>query len=192
MEKDEWMIHELAELAGVTVRTIRYYTIEGLLPPPLMRGKFACYTQAHLRRLELIRQLKDAYLPLREIRQTMSGLSDEEVQERLNARAEQIDLTTPLPPAPADDKSSAMDYIARLMGRQAELRTPGSSSQPKPPGLHQLPPAVKAVEQTWRRVELAPGIEVHIRQPFAPLAPHEVQSILNHVRNLLQSSGGTP
>ena len=76
MEEEKFLIHELAEKAGVTVRTIRYYTNEGLLPQPEASGKYAYYSAAHLNRLELIRRMKDAYLPLREIRQTLVRLSD--------------------------------------------------------------------------------------------------------------------
>ncbi len=71
------LIHELAERAKTTVRTIRYYTDEGLLPQPVMQGKYAYYTPNHIQRLELIQRLKNSYLPLKEIRQIMLSLSDE-------------------------------------------------------------------------------------------------------------------
>jgi DNA-binding transcriptional MerR regulator len=71
MTTEELLIHELAEKAGVSVRTIRYYIEEGLLPPPTYEGKYSFYSTAYLDRLELIRRLKDSYLPLREIREIM-------------------------------------------------------------------------------------------------------------------------
>src|SRR4030043_2475810 len=83
MPQDKYLIHELAKLAGTTVRTIRYYTDEGLLPQPEYDSKYAYYSSSHLRRLEFIRLLKDAYLPLREIRQIMLSIKDDEDQRRM-------------------------------------------------------------------------------------------------------------
>jgi DNA-binding transcriptional MerR regulator len=82
-DQEEYLINELAQRAGVTVRTIRYYTDQGLLPTPDTRGKYATYNRGHLLRLELIRQMKEAYLPLREIREIIQTLSDEEMRQRL-------------------------------------------------------------------------------------------------------------
>jgi DNA-binding transcriptional MerR regulator len=64
-------IAELARRAGVTPRTIRYYVTEGLLPAPAGQGQRRAYGLAHLDRLEAIRELKAAYLPLHEIRRRL-------------------------------------------------------------------------------------------------------------------------
>ena len=70
----------------MSVRTVRYYIAEGLLPPPEGSGPGSSYTQGHLDRLRLIQRLKEAYLPLKEIRRRLSGLSDDEVRSLLAAR----------------------------------------------------------------------------------------------------------
>ena len=51
-------VDELAERTGATVRTIRYYQSEGLLPAPERRGREARYGAAHLERLLLIAALQ--------------------------------------------------------------------------------------------------------------------------------------
>ncbi len=75
-----YTIGELAEATGTTPRTIRYYTAEGLLPPPDTRGRYALYGQEHIDRLQLIARLKDAYLPLGEIKARMEQLSPQRDQ----------------------------------------------------------------------------------------------------------------
>jgi DNA-binding transcriptional MerR regulator len=76
MEPQEGLlIGELARLAGVTPRTIRYYTSEGLLPAPTTRGKYARYSGEHLRLLRLIAGLKEEYLPLSAIRERLATMS---------------------------------------------------------------------------------------------------------------------
>ncbi|MDP9366568.1 MAG: MerR family transcriptional regulator, partial [Chloroflexota bacterium] len=72
-------LKELTEAAGVSVRTVRYYIAEGLLPPPAGAGPGSHYTAAHLDRLRLIARLKAAYLPLKEIRRRLAGQDDAEV-----------------------------------------------------------------------------------------------------------------
>jgi DNA-binding transcriptional MerR regulator len=74
---------ELTEAADVSVRTVRYYIGEGLLPPPEGAGPGSNYTAGHLDRLRLIQRLKAAYLPLKEIRRRLSGLDDEDVRALL-------------------------------------------------------------------------------------------------------------
>ena len=60
-------IGELAERAGVTTRTIRYYESLGLLQPAERDGGFRYYTDDALRRLHKIDALKKLGLSLEEI-----------------------------------------------------------------------------------------------------------------------------
>lgn len=55
---DELTVDNLAARAGVTVRTVRFYSSRGLLPPPRLRGRVGFYGADHLIRLELIRDLQ--------------------------------------------------------------------------------------------------------------------------------------
>jgi DNA-binding transcriptional MerR regulator len=53
-----WRIDELAQKAGLTVDTIRYYAREGLLRPPVKQGRNRLYGTEHLERLERICELR--------------------------------------------------------------------------------------------------------------------------------------
>jgi DNA-binding transcriptional MerR regulator len=61
-------IDELAQRAGLTVDTIRYYAREGLLQPPVKQGRNRLYGQEHLDRLDRIRDLRDQRFSLAAIR----------------------------------------------------------------------------------------------------------------------------
>lgn len=52
-------IDELAQRAGITVDTIRYYHREGLLPNPERVGRHALYSARHVERLERIHELRE-------------------------------------------------------------------------------------------------------------------------------------
>ncbi len=73
-------IGELARRCGVTVRTVRYYIEEGLLPPPPRRGKYGEFDEGYVSRLLLILRLKEERLSLRAIRERLAeiGLAQEE------------------------------------------------------------------------------------------------------------------
>ena len=56
-EKREYRMEELARLAGITVRTLRFYRERKLLPPPRREGRIAWYDDHHLARLRTISAL---------------------------------------------------------------------------------------------------------------------------------------
>ena len=111
---------ELTEAADVSVRTVRYYIAEGLLPPPEGSGPGSAYSQGHLDRLRLIQRLKEAYLPLKEIRRRLSGLSDDEVRSLLAADDNRAAPVTPPASEMLYDESlaGARDYLALLESRE--------------------------------------------------------------------------
>lgn len=176
-------INELATRAGVTTRTIRYYVEQGLLPAP-ERGRPAEYTEDHVQRLDLIRRLKEQYLPLEEIRAMLQRLDRKEIEQVL----------APAPPvAAARARTSAVDYIADVLGRgatreklkmqlppvmappPASLPPDWAPPAPVPPAPVTVPPApplqtlappqylpaTESAPTTWQRVPLAPGVELH-------------------------------
>ncbi|MEU2541714.1 MerR family transcriptional regulator [Streptomyces iakyrus] len=76
-----WSIGELAERAGATVKTVRFYSDQGLLPEAARSsGGHRRYGSQALERLHLIRSLRALDLPLPEIRRV---LDDEEAAGRV-------------------------------------------------------------------------------------------------------------
>ena len=56
-ERREYRMEELARLAGITVRTLRFYRERKLIPPPRREGRIAWYDDQHLARLRTITAL---------------------------------------------------------------------------------------------------------------------------------------
>lgn len=56
-ERREYRMEELARLAGITVRTLRFYRERKLIPPPRREGRVAWYDDQHLARLRTITAL---------------------------------------------------------------------------------------------------------------------------------------
>ena len=75
-DHQRYSLTELANLAGVSVRTVRYYQSQGLLSSSGTSGPGAKYGEAHLDRLRLIRRLQREHLPLAEIRRQLDEMDD--------------------------------------------------------------------------------------------------------------------
>lgn len=68
-------VDELAARAGVTVRTVRFYSSRGLLPPPVIgRRRVGRYSQEHLARLALIEELQHQGMTLAAIERRLGQL----------------------------------------------------------------------------------------------------------------------
>src|SRR5690606_26194309 len=67
-------IGELARATGLSVRTIRYWSDEGALPPVARSsGGYRLYDAAAAARLELIRTLRELGLSLADVRRVLAG-----------------------------------------------------------------------------------------------------------------------
>ena len=64
-------IDEVARAAGMTVRNVRAHQSRGLLPPPIVRGRTGYYTQDHVARLQLIRDMQAEGFNLEAIRRVL-------------------------------------------------------------------------------------------------------------------------
>ena len=71
-------VDELAARAGVTVRTVRFYSTKGLLPPPVIGPRrVGRYGRGHLARLALIEELQRQGMTLAAIEREWQLLSGE-------------------------------------------------------------------------------------------------------------------
>lgn len=74
-EEPTLTIDELAARAGITVRTVRFYSTKGLLPPPVIGPRrVGHYGQEHLARLALIEELQHQGMTLAAIERYMEQL----------------------------------------------------------------------------------------------------------------------
>jgi DNA-binding transcriptional MerR regulator len=70
-----YAIGDLADLGGVSRRTVRYYVQEGLLPTPHGVGRGNHYGPEHLEQLLEVKTLQEAGRTLDEIRRTLTRKS---------------------------------------------------------------------------------------------------------------------
>ena len=81
-------VDQLAQRSGISVRTIRFYAGNGLLPPPELRGRLGLYRPDHLARLELISELTGLGFTLAAVEGFLCSLpSDLDVEQLVLQRA---------------------------------------------------------------------------------------------------------
>ncbi len=201
-------LDELCTLASVTVRTVRYYIVEGLLPAPTGHGATARYTQEHLDRLLVIGAMKERYLPLREIRRTLDAMSAREISETAGLIRQQTEATdgdtrpdlddavasSPMlqapPPVPEhrlgarmmmEPPSSAADYIADVLDRDHRQGRQGRAVRIRPPAAE--PDAI-----TWRRVPITAEAELLIEEETYTRRREQIESLVAWAQRILNGT----
>jgi DNA-binding transcriptional MerR regulator len=118
---DDYTLADLARMAAVTPRTVRYYLAQGLLPSPDAAGPATRYGAGHLARLRLIRRLQRDHLPLAEIRERLEQMTDDEVVSALATLDASPASQASLAPAHLGDGEEATAFVRGLM-EEAQVR----------------------------------------------------------------------
>lgn len=79
--KSNYSISDLEKHTGLTRRTIHYYTKEKLIPSPDGMGGGAKYSEEHLLRLQLIKEMQKSHLKLSGIREALDAMSLAEMNQ---------------------------------------------------------------------------------------------------------------
>ena len=149
-------MQDLCDRSGIPVRTIRFYITERLLAGPEGRGSATFYTDEHLIRLLLIREMSLLRLPLVEIRERLERVSSAELGQMLS------DMELRSRSEAATNSGSPKEYISAMLTRVREQR---GAYEPSPAPLAQSPLASTASPRDlWRRIRLRPGVELHVSQ----------------------------
>jgi DNA-binding transcriptional MerR regulator len=142
--KTGWTLRELAALVGVAPRTLRLYLKSGVLPTPAFKGSATRYQRPHVVRVVAARRLMATK------KQTLAA-----IYSRLQAlSAKELDslATNGLPPGP----------LATALGMQH------ASAARAPASLTVADGSVIGGRPRWTRLELALGLELHLRDDASP------------------------
>ena len=190
MSKDGVTINELSKMANVTVRTIRFYTDEGVLDEPAGRDRYARYTRKHYLQLCAAKQLKERFLPLRVIRDQIAPLNEPELERLAGPVPHEFEQR--FSEAAMEHELSEHVYAAAELRRQTlprnQLRTmdilsPVVYSMSTAPALQQESVMFSEMNDTdlaadailrkqasatlgdvWHRITISPTMELHVRE----------------------------
>ena len=158
----DFTLKELADGAGEKERTVRYYQQLGLLRQPGQIGAGAHYDEDDRLRLRLIRQLQGEGRTLTEIGAHFATLDENSLRDE------------------ALRHGSALDYVRSVLGESVPTYVV-NASQPAPA------PAAPETAQ-WERIEVAPGIELHVKHPITSARRRIIAAYLARARNDLEGT----
>ncbi|GAA5049713.1 MerR family transcriptional regulator [Nocardia callitridis] len=115
-ERREYRSTELAEEAGVPVRTLRYYQERGLLPPPRKEGRNGWYNDIHLERLRLITDLLARGYRLDGIEELINAASEGRALSDLIG----FESAATVPWAPAAPVQTSFEALREQFGDQVD------------------------------------------------------------------------
>lgn len=135
-------------------RTIRYYLAEGLIQTPEEKqGTASVFSYLHLLQLLTVKKLQAEHLPIRKIRELVAGKSEQELETLIGVRG------------PSGKKTEAKRYLESLLA-SASSPPPRETAAAAPPPSQDF----AAAPHSWQRVEIEPGLELHVRSDYSPPA----------------------
>lgn len=199
-DSEGYSLSDLTRLTDVTPRTVRYYVSEGLLPPPVAAGRRSYYSESHLHRLRLIGIMKDAFLPLKEIRRRLQEMDDAEVLAAID------DLRDEDPhgrPAMQEELAPRLDETLSRFANEAPLEpqtwpfvanSPGEYNEPVPQEpAWRLPRPIKPARHephpstTWRKLEIGDSAEFLIEERLYQRRREQIDALIVWAQRILDA-----
>jgi DNA-binding transcriptional MerR regulator len=117
MAANLYSMQQLEAATGVTMRTLRQWIRLRLLPKPVGRGRGARYDQRHLVRAQVVLALRTKREPLRQIRQRIAELSEEQLGALVPAKPRATDATgVPIAPPEPSYPSNKWEVVYLMDG----------------------------------------------------------------------------
>lgn len=164
-------------------RTVRYYLTEGLVSPAEEKqGTASVFSYRHLLQLLVVKKLQSEHLPIRKIRDLVLGRTERELERLLGTEGSGVAA-----------KNEALSYLEKLLMNPAPLSSPAPQTLPQAQSLESLAsPAPLATQSstaglsggTWSRIELEPGLELHVHDQYQP--PREAKGLRRLTQALLR------
>jgi DNA-binding transcriptional MerR regulator len=177
-----------------------------LLPPPVAAGPRSYYSEIHLQRLRLIGFMKDAFLPLREIRRRLQELGDDEIEDAIaefNAERGEENGQLQLDRQPEtryEIRESAIPQTPELPREPLEPQTwPFIASQPNADPVRQepawrLPRPIKSARHephnstVWRKLEIGESAEFLIEERLYQRRKEQVDALVVWAQRILDGT----
>jgi DNA-binding transcriptional MerR regulator len=166
----------------VTPRLVRHYTSQGLLDEPIKQGRNAVYTYRHLLQTLIVRRLLvEGYgasaidnLVVMQDNQQLEALLQGGVQLAIKPTNPALGFLQQIQQRQSISPLESMEMKSTQMPSNSSQKLAHSTATPKSSTTH------------WYRLEVLPGLEIHIRDDFIhPNSFQEQQNLIQHITQQL-------
>jgi DNA-binding transcriptional MerR regulator len=186
-----------------TLRTLRFYVAQGLMDKPLAyENRTALYGYRHLLQVVVIKCLQANHIPIRKIREVLQGRSNAELEQLLelptggvsaeeSALPDSPSIPAHSPPVAPGQKYYGSDLASPLLRGILQSRSSSHLAGPQQriaaleakPRFAEPPPK----PNSWRRLEVEPGVEIHLREDFRLQPGSQLEVLLTRIKHLLKT-----
>ena len=160
-------------------RTIRYYLSEGLIQPAdEKQGTASVFGYLQLLQLVAVKKLQAEHLPIKKIRQLVAGKDEQQLENLLGVTSSSTRKS---------DETEAKRYLESLLAPSMSLSSPARMSHLQDEASPMRAPAPRSEDPvSWQRVEIEPGLELHIRSDYKPPASGaKTRGLAERIKSLL-------
>ena len=158
----------------VTPRLIRHYNTQGMLDEPDKEGREARYTYRHLLQILVVRRLLAEGYASHVIGNLATSKRNDELEALLQGGV-QMEITVANP---------ALAFLHQIQERESMH----SSSHTIRSAVRAKAPVTQPEATQWTRLEIMPGLELHISSDFPyPNSSREQRNLWQHIRQELES-----
>jgi DNA-binding transcriptional MerR regulator len=160
-------------------RTIRYYIAEGLIQATdEKQGTSSVFSYLNLLQVVAVKKLQAEHFPIRKIREVVAGKSEQELETLLGIGQES-----------GTKGSDAKRYLESLLTSAPEGARPLRSTRftrRSPAAPSPASPSAESPAGSWQRIEIEPGLELHVRSDYTPPATSaRTRSLAERIRGIL-------
>ncbi|MDY6940013.1 MAG: MerR family transcriptional regulator [Cyanobacteriota bacterium] len=164
----------------VTPRLVRHYTSLGMVDEALKQGREARYTYRHFLQMLVVRRLLSEGYGAEAIGDLAKTKENRELELLLEGGV-QLTVTAANP---------ALGFLQQIKQRRPSPSPDSSSAKRRSravsSGKSIAPPTPTSNPTQWTRIDVLPGLELHVREDFTyPNSPQEQQNLLQHLTHIL-------
>lgn len=196
--ENTYSISDLEKLTGLSRRTIHYYTMQKLIPPPESAGVSAKYHEEHLLRLILINQMQKSHIRLSGIREALEAMSVNDMRRLVD----EIDKSRA-----SWDFTSIQNWLSGNISIKEDMQEPeepqskehimkdysfiSESHYAAPPDktqvnyLSQLKRKPVVNDTSWRRLEIIDGLEVNVRSDVEQQHGQKIMLLVEQIKKII-------
>jgi DNA-binding transcriptional MerR regulator len=171
-------------------RTVRFYLSENLIPASFEKqGTASVFGYRHLLVLLAVKKLQAESIPIRKIREIIAGRNESELEKLLGVKTAEKNKFKNKDQKTKKNEAHQFLETLLLQSRRAVPEHEEGIAAARIPMQSRLRQSIKPKKgEGWKRYEIAPGLELHIRENFRiSFSREEIEQLIENFKQIIRS-----